>query len=318
MKVVVQNYYEFITRDGYLFREPQSDIGHNLLKPWNDLFLAADDLGIKLYTPDQLTPAITSHPREQADVAVYLDVPRSRVPAKKSLLIIYEPPFLIPENWEPVLHDSVDRVMTWNDNLIDNKKFFKNNFTAELTGVQHSISKEQFFLRKPLVMMQTHKNHPHKNCLYPRRIDAIQFFERTAPAEFDLYGRGWEGRPSNRGAVTNKLETLSNYRFCIAFENCDDAPGYITEKLLDCLLAGVVPIYWGAPNVTDHIPKDCFIDVRDFASYEELLKFVRDIDYTQYLQYLGAMNAFLASDKSQWFKNEWYVEQVLRHIQELA
>ena len=88
--------------------------------------------------------------------------------------------------------------------------------------------------------------------------------------------------------------------------------------MLDCLLAGVVPIYWGAPNVTDHIPKECFIDVRDFASYEELLKFVRDVDYTQYLQYLGAMNAFLTSEKSQQFRNDWIIGQMLQHIQELA
>jgi hypothetical protein len=118
--------------------------------------------------------------------------------------------------------------------------------------------------------------------------------------------------------VTNKLETLSNYRFCIAFENCDSAPGYITEKMLDCLLAGVVPIYWGAPNVTDHIPKECFIDIRDFNSYEELLKFVRDVDYARYLQYLGAINTFLASRASMQFRNDWIVSQMLQHIQELA
>lgn len=310
MKVVVQNYYPFITTDGHLFKEPQSDIGHNLLKPWNDLFLAADELGIKLYTPDQI--------EGEVDLAIYMDVPRSRVNAKKSMLIIYEPPFLIPENWEPVLHDSMDRVMTWNDNLIDNKKFFKNNFTAELTGVGHTLSKEQFFLRKPLVMMQTHKQHPDPHCLYGKRVEAIRFFERAAGGEFDLYGRGWYEMPSYRGAVTNKLETLRNYRFCIAYENCDNAPGYITEKMLDCLLAGVVPIYWGAPNVTDHIPKDCFIDVRDFASYEELLKFIHDVDYGKYLQYLGAMNTFLASSKSQQFRNDWIVSQMLQHIQELA
>lgn len=310
MKVVVQNYYSFITTDGYLFREPQSDIGHNLLKPWNDLFLAADDLGIKLYTPDQL--------EGEVDLAIYMDVPRSRVPAKKSMLIIYEPPFLIPENWEPVLHDSMDRVMTWDDNLIDNKKYFKNNFTAELTGVGHTLSKEQFFLRKPLVMIQTNKQHSDPHCLYGKRIEAIQFFERKATSEFDLYGRGWEGRLSNCGVLSNKLKTLSNYRFCIAYENCDNAPGYITEKMLDCLLAGVVPIYWGAPNVTDHIPKDCFIDIRDFSSYEELLQFVHDVDYAKYLQYLGAMNTFLASSKSQQFRNDWYIKQLLQHIQELA
>ena len=118
MKVVVQNYYDFITTDGYLFKSPQSDIGYNLLKPWNDLYKLGKEEGIDFYTPDQLT-TLPHYPKEQVNVAIYLDVPRSRVPSKKSLLILYEPSFLIPENWEPVLHDSVDRVMTWNDTLVD-------------------------------------------------------------------------------------------------------------------------------------------------------------------------------------------------------
>ena len=37
MKVVIQNHYEFITTDGYLFKNENSDIGHNLLRPWVQL-----------------------------------------------------------------------------------------------------------------------------------------------------------------------------------------------------------------------------------------------------------------------------------------
>lgn len=310
MNVVVQNYYEFITTDGHLFKEPQSDIGHNLLKPWNDLYKAGQEQGIDFYTPDQFNG--------EADVAIYMDVPRTRVPSKKSLLILYEPSFLIPENWEPVLHDSVDRVMTWNDTLVDNQKFFKSNFTTDLTGVHHELSREQFFLRKPLVMMQTKKFSGYQFSLYNKRIEAIKFFERAAAGEFDLYGRNWEGFPSWRGAMVDKLETLRNYRFCVAYENCTDAPGYITEKLTDCLLAGVVPIYWGHPSVHTHIPKECFIDIRDFTSYEDLLKFVRDIDYARYMEYIEAINQFIVSDSSEQFKNEWFVKQILTHIKELT
>lgn len=310
MNVVVQNYYEFITTNGHLFKEPQSDIGHNLLKPWNDLYHEGKKEDINFYTPDQFSG--------EADVAIYLDVPRTRVPAKKSLLILYEPPFLIPENWEPVLHDSVDKVLTWNDTLVDNQRFFKSGFTAALTGVQHALSKEQFFLRKPLVMMQTQKASNYQFSLYGKRIEAIRFFERAAAGEFDLYGRNWQGFPSWRGAMADKLETLKGYRFCIAYENCTDAPGYITEKMLDCFLAGVVPIYRGAPNVTDHIPKECFIDVRDFKSYEELLECVRNVDYIKYLQYIGAINQFLASDSSKQYRDDWFVGQVLKHIKEIT
>lgn len=39
--------------------------------------------------------------------------------------------------------------------------------------------------------------------------------------------------------------------------------GYITEKIFDCFFPGVIPIYWGAENVTDYIPQDTFIDRRN-------------------------------------------------------
>ena len=36
--------------------------------------------------------------------------------------------------------------------------------------------------------------------------------------------------------------------FSIAIENSQEA-NYISEKLIDCFLQKVVPVYWGAPNI---------------------------------------------------------------------
>lgn len=38
---------------------------------------------------------------------------------------------------------------------------------------------------------------------------------------------------------------MRRYKFTIAFEN-QSYPGYVTEKIADALMAGTVPIYWGA------------------------------------------------------------------------
>lgn len=47
----------------------------------------------------------------------------------------------------------------------------------------------------------------------------------------------------------------------------------------DCLRAGAVPIYKGAPNVAEYLPggKASAIFVDDFASYRELGEFVRKV-----------------------------------------
>lgn len=311
MNVVVQNHYPFITTNGHLFTNKESDIGFNLLKPWNDLFVAADERGINMYTPDQF--------KGEADLLIMMDRPRGELyPAKKKILIIYEPDMLIPENWDKAFHATCDKVFTWDDRLVDNVKYFKSNFTTDLQDANPTaLTREQFILRKPIVLMQTRKMHSHPNCLYGKRDNIIQFFESKASGMFDLWGRNWQGHPTWKGAASNKMDVLKNYRFCIAFENCNHARGYITEKMLDCLLAGVVPVYWGAPNVTDHIPPECFIDMRKYKFYEDLLEFLNDITYEDYMKYMYAMQAYLASPQAEQFYNAHFVDTMLQHMEKL-
>ena len=66
IKVAVQNKYEFITKDGYLFNNPQSDIGHHLLKGWNDLKRVGEERGILFFTLDQIQ-------KEEVDVAIFMN-----------------------------------------------------------------------------------------------------------------------------------------------------------------------------------------------------------------------------------------------------
>ena len=311
MNVVVQNHYPFITTDGYLFINRESDIGFNLLKPWNDLFVAADERGINMYTPDQYDGEV--------DLLILMDRPRNVVPkAKHIFLIIYEPDMLIPENWDKAFHNVCDKVFTWDDRLVDNVTYFKSNFTADLQNASPTnLTREEFILRKPIVLMQTRKMNSHPNSLYGKRDNIIAFFESKASGMFDLWGRNWQGHRTWKGAASNKMEVLNKYRFCIAFENCNHARGYITEKMLDCLLAGVVPVYWGAPNVADHIPPECFIDMRKYKFYEDLLEFLNDITYEDYMKYMYAMQAYLASPQSEQFYNAHFVDMMLHHMEKL-
>ena len=59
--------------------------------------------------------------------------------------------------------------------------------------------------------------------------------------KLDLFGRGYR-------EVEKKEEALSDYMFSIAIENSQET-NYISEKLIDCFLQKVVPVYWGAPNI---------------------------------------------------------------------
>jgi hypothetical protein len=89
---------------------------------------------------------------------------------------------------------------------------------------------------------------------------------------------------------------IGRYRFCLCFENCG-FPGYITEKIYDCFLAGVVPIYLGAPDIADRFPAGSFIDFRTFSSTAEMLGRLEAMTTGEIDAMLAAGRAVLESDE---------------------
>jgi hypothetical protein len=105
---------------------------------------------------------------------------------------------------------------------------------------------------------------------------------------------------------------LLEYRFCLAYENSVE-PDYISEKLFDCFYAGCVPIYYGAPNITDYIPASTFIDKRNF-SYEELYRYLSAMPEKEYNGYLAAAEAYLQSPALRPFTPEGYTEIFVKNF----
>lgn len=312
MKVAVHNHYEFITRDGFLFKNENSNIGHNLLRPWVQLYKLCQSTGIELYTLDQINPA-------ELDLVIFMDRPRvePEIGNAKKALILYEPECILPDNWDMSYHDQFSKVLTWNDRLLWGSRYEKHNFTVDWND-RLGVNNSDWDKRKLLCMIQTAKNMNHPNSLYPKRIDAILWFQQNAMFEFDLYGQGWDIRHffCAKGTVDNKLDTYRNYKFALTFENCDNAVGYISEKILDAFMAGIVPIYWGAPNITDHIPRGCFIDMTEFSSWEQLYNFLRGMTYERYCDYLENIDSFIRSDQATQFSNDHEVKQLYRLIED--
>ncbi|MHB8972917.1 MAG: glycosyltransferase family 10 domain-containing protein [Pirellulaceae bacterium] len=89
------------------------------------------------------------------------------------------------------------------------------------------------------------------------------------------------------GPVRDKDAFVRRYKFIIAFENTS-APGYTTEKIVDAMRGGGVPIYWGNPQVDMDFNPRSFINAADFPSLSALADHVLrvDADDALYLSYL--------------------------------
>ena len=236
-----------------------------------------------------------------------LDFLRQRSPSTLHLIQGWEPPTVLPFQHTPACYDLFSRVYTFHDDLKGSKfrKFYW----------PHPLKSRSPNHQRLLTMVFGNKASSHPNQLYTERRRLIEFLEQIPDADFTFYGPGWEflGYRNYGGPVDDKLATISNFRFTIAYENCQGIPGYITEKLLDCLCAGTVPIYWGAPNVTDYIPSDCFIDRTLFPTDQALYDHLLTLDPTPYL---AAAQHFLASERAGRFSEERFINQMTTDIQE--
>lgn len=233
---------------------------------------------------------------------------------KKLLLIAYEPPSVRPWLYSKETLSHFAKVLTWNDDLVDNKKYFK-FFHPVLLPMRSDIL--PFSQKKLLTQISTNRSSQHPHELYSERMKAIEFFEKKGGKDFCFYGRGWEkfGFKSYKGPIDNKYEVLKQYRFSLCYENIKNQPGYITEKIFDCFASGCVPIYFGAPNIAKFIPKNCFISRRDFKNYEELYSYLKNMKEDEYNKYIENIRCFLQSEKAKYFSPEFFAETVLQCLE---
>ena len=255
-------------------------------------------------------------------------------------LLMFETDFVKVENGDAVQWNKYRKIFTWNDNLVDGDRFIKINFPnpIHVHPVDGFSSRDRFCC---LISSNRTLSTQDARILYPARVKAIRWFEAHAPHDFDLYGVGWDipvvsdgliGKlerrvwrvvscfttlrffPSYRGKVTHKHEVLARTRFSICYENVRDLPGYITEKIFDCFFSGCVPVYWGASNITDYIPANCFIDRRNFNDTEEVYRFLKNISEDEFIQYQQHIAAFLQSDAAYPFGSEFFAETIVNTI----
>lgn len=152
--------------------------------------------------------------------------------------------------------------------------------------------------------------------LQDKRLEAIIYF--CGLRQLDLYGRGWDSlwrilpkyrrqlQPIiGRGikSVDDKISLLKLYRFNLCFENIR-YPGYVTEKIIDAMIANTIPVYFGAPDIADFIPREAFIDGSRFSNFEELHSFMSDFSADSAASMLAAAQIFLHSKDGSQFSNE--------------
>lgn len=292
------------------------------LAPFVRLRDALEHQGIELHTVDRLLQQTNQeHPCDYCSFGVLDNYKHlaARGDVRLRIFVIFEPPVVAPHLYRalPKLTAAFDWVFVHNvigDGYslqgVDRSRLRQLYWPQPHNGVLEQHWENEDRKNQIVVINGNHRPRSRTAELYSRRIEAmVKLSELDAVV---LYGMGWNKWWSHRsmwlpywlnrstlmsiyhGSCVSKYEILSRYRFCLCFENMQ-MTGYVTEKIFDCLYAGTIPLYLGAPDIASLIPEETYLDCRKFASWEEMWNEISCMSDSQVNMIREAGRAYLNS-----------------------
>ena len=169
------------------------------------------------------------------------------------------------------------------------------------TGLTPEQSLDNISFRKPhkCSFVVSNLNGGGDERLYAYRHKLVEQI-LNSNLDIHIFGRGWSIEDERyKGELPEKKDALLDYEYSICIENSriDD---YVTEKFWDPILCNTLPIYYGAENIANIAPVNCFIDLEnmDLQSLEAQLKLPLDEAQKQAIlsakeEYYSKRNIFL-------------------------
>jgi hypothetical protein len=84
----------------------------------------------------------------------------------------------------------------------------------------------------------------------------------------------------------HNLEVMQKYRFTFALETMYHefwSWDRVSERLWNAFKTKTVPIYYGCYNIEQKVPKDLFIDYRDFSNLHQLAEYIKNFPKQQWI-----------------------------------
>jgi hypothetical protein len=282
---------------------------------------------------------------------LFLDLPkrretlikiRSLYPTKKLVSFLWESPLTREYAFLSRNHRELDAIFTYDKSLVDNIRYFNfhlpnadwDSDRVELKFNQRrcccliSTNQSMNFRRKFGVLRDrrtagweydfstTIKSLFNSSELYSRRRSIVKAWDALPSRSLDVFGVGWDSISSHTMGVLkeSKIDLLSRYRFNLALENYVGRRGYVSEKIFDALIAGVVPIYLGDQDFLQTLPKDSFVDISKFKTNRHLLDYVLNINEEEWLGMRAAGDSFLKSHLAVPFLSRGFAEDFIKGL----
>lgn len=196
-----------------------------------------------------------------------------------NILLTTEGYITIPKNFDPKYIKTYDAMITFNSKF---KELHPELNIYLIKGVTNWVDYywlESFFSYeekiKGVCSIQTiyHTgsdgdiNHLKHDVMYNLNIEphlVLHTYSKTTP-----FGKQESRQPPLQVLQSHydNLKKINEYLFCWCPESTYHglwSHGHVTERLFNCFKSKTIPIYYGCYNIEELVPKELFIDFRDF------------------------------------------------------
>lgn len=237
----------------------------------------------------------------------------------KNIVLLIESSVITPNSYKYVIDniDKYDLILTHNKNLLDiNKDKVKLNLYG--TSWLHESYQKIYNKSKLCSIIASNKivTSGHK-----LRHSIIEYLIKEN-INVDKYGGNFiklsnsKTKPytiehTAKHETNEKILGLKDYMFSIIIENCKE-DYYFTEKIVDCLLSGTIPIYWGCPSISQFFNINGIIT---FDTVDELKEILKDISIEKY----DSMKLYIKENFQKAKKYDEYKineEEIIKYLKE--
>lgn len=215
-------------------------------------------------------------------------------------LCTFEPYIIKPKNWDMKVISQYDTFISCNRRFCEKRGIigksritlgnFAGNFESDLEVFRPYDEK----IKGLCMMNKTYHTGREGDIVFLRKellekLPVEPYLVKHLYSHTRWGGSCYQGqcRPYDPWGISS-IEKVNTYRFCVCFENTYHplwSWGYMTERLFRCFRAKTVPIYIGCYNIEEYVPKELFIDFRDFyRDYNRLAEYLITFPKKKYIE----------------------------------
>ncbi len=184
---------------------------------------------------------------------------------RKRIFIMLEPREILNLNSEIIKkHNNFDLILTFDDQLLEKLP----NTALSLFGTtwlkNYPVTPKEFSVSMVCGFKKLTAGHKlrHQIWKHQKDIDIPKKFFMSSHGKKSFYWFTPVKNIDNNPLLGDDKSILFKSEFHVCIENVA-IKNFFTEKLIDCLLAKSVPLYWGCTNISDFFNPDGFIFVKD-------------------------------------------------------